>query len=119
MERLINANPVLKEHSANREKLKKRYISKNHRLFKVIDKIKLWPSRSGTLHSIKSIERNGKIAVITTFCGETFTVWDSKNSRSSRWLKNRWYQKACPKCGIPEWKLSKYATTVFYDGRQR
>jgi pyrrolysyl-tRNA synthetase-like protein len=105
--------------ATDREKLTKRYISKNQGLFKVVNKIKLWPSKSGMLHSIKSIDRNGDLAVITTFCGETFTVRDSKNSRSARWLRNRWYLKACPRCGIPDWKLAKYATTVFYDGRQR
>jgi pyrrolysyl-tRNA synthetase-like protein len=122
MEAVIKINPQVRIHvtkPGDREKLTKRYIAKNQSLFKVVNKIKLWPSKSGMLHSIKSVEQNGNIAVITTFCGETFTVRDSRNSRSARWLRNRWYMKPCPKCGIPEWKLSKYSTTVFYDGRQK
>jgi len=96
-----------------------RYINKNQPLFKLIDKIKLWPSRTGTLHGVKSLENRGNTMVVTTHCGESFVVWNSKNSRSARWLRNRWCSKPCKKCGIPEWKLSKYAQTVFSDIRSR
>jgi hypothetical protein len=30
-----------------------------------------------------------------------------------RWLRNKWYQDACPACSIPEWKLSKFHSTHF------
>lgn len=93
----------------------KRYIYKNQGLFKLIEKIKLWPSRSGVLHGIKSIDQKGNMMTITTHCGESFTVYDSKNSRSARWLRNRWCTYACPKCKIPDWKMSKYSSTVFTD----
>ncbi|WP_133968740.1 pyrrolysine--tRNA(Pyl) ligase small subunit [Eubacterium limosum] len=106
-------NTEEKKNSNDREKLKKRYIQKNQNIYRIVSKIKLWPARSGVLHSVKTIERKGGLTTITTYCGETFTVWDSKNSRSARWLRNRWYREPCPKCGIPDWKLSKYSTTVF------
>ncbi|KGK88344.1 pyrrolysyl-tRNA synthetase [Desulfosporosinus sp. HMP52] len=95
-----------------------RYIFKNQRLFLLINKVKLWPSRSGTLHGVKSIENRGKTMVVTTHCGESFVVWDSKNSRSARWLRNRWCKNPCKKCKIPEWKLTKYSQTVFTDTRR-
>lgn len=98
-----------------REKLKKRYLQKNQSMFRTVSRIKLWPARSGILHSVRSIEKNGNMLTITTFCGETFTVWNSRNSRSARWLRNRLYKEPCPKCGVPDWKLAKYATTVFSD----
>lgn len=101
------------KNSKDREKLKYRYLQKNQSVYRLVSKIKLWPARSGILHSVKNIERCGGLLTITTYCGEVFTVNDSKNSRSARWVRNRWYQKPCAKCGIPEWKLSKYATTVF------
>ena len=92
---------------------KVRYINKNRALYDLINKIKLWPSRTGILHGIKSIEYKGKTMVITTHCGEDFVVWNSKKSRSSRWLRNNWCKVPCPKCKIPEWKLKKYSETVF------
>jgi len=95
------------------EKQITRYEKKNQRLFSLINKIKLWPARSGTLHSVRSIEREGNKAVIATYCGETFVAWDSKNSRSLRWLRNSYYKNPCKRCAIPEWKIEKYSKTGF------
>lgn len=97
----------------------KRYIYKNQSLFSLINKIKLWPSRSGILHGIKSLEHRGNCIRITTHCGEDFIVYDSKNSRSARWLRNRWCTHPCEKCKIPEWKLSKYSATVFTNSTKK
>ncbi|MDO4553561.1 MAG: pyrrolysine--tRNA(Pyl) ligase small subunit [Lachnospiraceae bacterium] len=97
----------------------KRYIYKNQSLYELIHKIKLWPARSGVLHGIKEIEQRGNMLHITTHCGEEFTVWNSKNSRSARWIRNRWCQHACPKCKVPQWKLSKYSATVFTDSKAK
>lgn len=71
----------------------------------------LWVT--GMRPSVKSIEREGDKAVIATYCGETFVAWDSKNSRSLRWLRNSYYKTPCKRCGIPEWKVEKYAKTGF------
>jgi len=38
------------------KKHSKRYYRKRVELFRLIDKIKLWPSRTGILHGIKTIE---------------------------------------------------------------
>jgi len=38
---------------------KKRYYRKKVELFRLIDKIKLWPSRTGLLHGIRTVERMG------------------------------------------------------------
>jgi len=94
----------------------KRYYRKRIELFKLIDKIKLWPSRRGILHGIKEIEKLGeqvRMARITTHCGKTFIINDSRNSRSARWLRNKWFGKVCPVCKIPGWKLEKYSSTGF------
>ena len=92
---------------------KKRYYRKHVELFLLLDKIKLWPSKSGILHGIRSIDKNGDYAVITTHCGKAFRVYNSKNSRAARWLRNKWVSKPCKDCKIPEWKLDKYSTTFF------
>ncbi|WKY44057.1 pyrrolysine--tRNA(Pyl) ligase small subunit [Eubacteriaceae bacterium ES2] len=91
----------------------KRYINKNQSLYSLIRTIKLWPSRTGVLHGLKTVEKKGQTIHVVTHCGEEFDVWDSKNSRSARWLRNRWCTRPCPKCNVPDWKISKYSATVF------
>jgi pyrrolysyl-tRNA synthetase-like protein len=91
----------------------KRFYRKRINLFKLIGKIKLWPSRKGILHGIKEIEILGEQARITTHCGKTFIVNNSRNSRAVRWLRNKWFGKVCHICKIPDWKLEKYNSTRF------
>lgn len=92
---------------------KKRYYRKHTELFLLLDKIKLWPSRTGILHGIKEIDKIGDYAVITTHCGKTFRIYNSKNSRAARWLRNKWITNPCKDCKIPQWKLEKYSSTHF------
>ena len=92
---------------------KKRYYRKNIELFALLDKMKLWPSRNGVLHGIKTIEIQGRYATITTHCGKTFRICNSRNSRAARWLRNKWAEKPCKDCAVPEWKLEKYSKTFF------
>jgi pyrrolysyl-tRNA synthetase-like protein len=92
---------------------KKRFYRKRVELFKLIDKIKLWPSRTGLLHGVQTFKRIGDVAQITTHCNKTFVVNNSRNSRAARWLRNKWFAGACPECGVPEWKLAKYSSTQF------
>jgi pyrrolysyl-tRNA synthetase-like protein len=89
------------------------YYQKRLRLFKLINKIKLWPSRKGKLHGIKSIEFSGDVAQVITHCNKHFTTKNSKNSKASRWLRNKWYTELCPQCRIPDWKIEKYGATQF------
>ena len=91
----------------------KRYYRKRVELFRLIDKIKLWPSRTGLLHGIKTIEVIGDQAQITTHCNKTFMISNSKNSRAARWLRNKWFKGVCGTCRVPEWKLEKYSATHF------
>ena len=53
---------------SDKKKPAKRYYRKRVDLFNLIEKIKLWPSRKGVLHGIRSIERRGDVAIITTHC---------------------------------------------------
>ncbi len=91
----------------------KRYYRKRVELFRLIDKIKLWPSHKGLLHGIKTIEKMGDQARITTHCNKTFMVNNSRNSRAARWLRNKWFRGVCETCGVPDWKLAKYSSTQF------
>ncbi len=91
----------------------KRFYRKRVELFRLIDKIKLWPSRTGTLHGIKTIDKIGEMAQVTTHCGRTFWIHNSRNSRAARWLRNKWFKRVCGACAVPQWKLQKYASTHF------
>ena len=92
-------------------KEKKRYYRKNVEFFKLVEKIKLWPSRTGTLHGIRSINKRGNTAEVVTHCNEKFIINNSRNSRAARWLRNKWCLKVCPACKIPQWKIEKYSST--------
>ena len=92
---------------------KKRYYRKKTELFLLLDKMKLWPSRTGRLHGIREIEQRGEYAIITTHCGQTFQIYNSRNSRAARWLRNKQVVEPCKDCKIPEWKLEKYSKTFF------
>jgi len=95
------------------EIIKKKYYRKHVALFPLLEKIKLWPSRTGTLHGIRSIHIKGDFSEITTHCGQTFLCKNSKSGRSARWLRNKWMSKPCKLCKIPSWKMEKYAMTHF------
>ena len=95
---------------------KARYYRKQVPLFRLVEKVKLWPSRRGILHGIKQFDDRGAYAVVVTHCDKHMVVHDSKTSRAARWLRNKWYAEACPKCRIPDWKLQKYASTQFKRG---
>jgi pyrrolysyl-tRNA synthetase-like protein len=95
------------------KKQKKIYYRKRVELLKLIEKVKLWPSRTGILHGIKSIEIIGDQAIVITHCDKEFTISNSRNSRAARWLRNKWFRGSCEKCDIPQWKLDKYSATFF------
>lgn len=93
--------------------ISKRYYRKHVDFFVLLEKVKLWPSKNGILHGIRNIKINGDYAEVTTHCGQSFRINNSKSSRAARWLRNKWMSKSCEKCKIPEWKLEKYSTTCF------
>ena len=95
---------------------KKLYYQKRSGLYGTVERLKLWPSRSGMLHGVKSVSLTGEYILITTHCGESFRVRNSRNCRAARWLRNKWAFAPCPKCKVPEWKLEKYAKSFFVDG---
>lgn len=92
---------------------KKRFYRKRVRIFNLIEKIKLWPSRTGQLHGIRTIEIMDGRARLTTHCNKEFFISNSLNSRAARWLRNKWFVNVCPQCGVPDWKLEKYSSTLF------
>lgn len=93
---------------------KRRYYRKRVELIRLIEKIKLWPSRKGLLHGIKTIDIMGDQARITTHCNKTFIINNSRNSRAARWLRNKWYKGICSACAVPDWKVEKYSVTQFH-----
>jgi len=104
-------DPTAKNKQATPEK--KRFYRKRARLFNLIAKIKLWPSRTGQLHGIRTIVVTGDRAELTTHCNKVFVIRNSLNSRAGRWIRNKWAVTVCPECSVPAWKLEKYAATRF------
>ena len=97
---------------------RKIYYPKRVPLFKLVEKIKLWPSRQGILHGIKTLKITGDShAYVITHCNEQIVIRNSKNSHAARWLRNKWYANTCERCKIPEWKIEKYSATVFRNSR--
>jgi pyrrolysyl-tRNA synthetase-like protein len=92
---------------------KKRYYRKRTELFLLLDKMKLWPSKSGMLHGIRDMDVRGNVAIVTTHCGKSFRIYNSRKSRAARWLRNKWVFTPCPDCKVPEWKMEKYSATFF------
>ena len=91
---------------------KTRYYRKNVDFCNLVERIKLWPSRSGKLHGIKSLTRRGDMAEIVTHCNRRFVISNSRHGRAARWMRNKWYIGVCPTCKVPEWKLKKYSSSV-------
>lgn len=92
---------------------KKRFFRKRDDPYLVIEKIKLWPSRKGILHGVRSIQRMGNMMTVITHCNKKADLKCSRNGRLARWLRNKWYAEACPDCQVPSWKLQKYSQTKF------
>ena len=101
------------EQKTKKKPERKRFYRKRVRLFNLIGKIKLWPSRKGQLHGVKVFDIMGNKARLVTHCNKTFVIGNSMNSRAARWLRNKWFVNVCPACGVPEWKLEKYSSTLF------
>lgn len=96
------------------DKTRKKIYWRRVPLFKLVEKIKLWPSRRGVLHGIKTFEiTSDSYACVVTHCNKQMVIHNSRNSRAARWLRNKWFSRPCEKCGIPKWKLEKYSATVF------
>lgn len=98
---------------SSKKKGKKTYFRKREELYNVLAKVKLWPSRNGTLHGLRSVLPKGAYIDFTTHCGQKLRIKNSKSSRVSRWLRNKWYVRPCPRCKVPAWKLEKYSLTSF------
>jgi len=92
---------------------KKRVFRKKLLPDEIVTKIKLWPSRKGILHGVRSIKIRGGYMEILTHCNQSIKAKQSKTGRGARWLRNKWYLTPCPQCKIPGWKLEKYGETLF------
>lgn len=90
-----------------------RYYRTRAGLFDLIAKMKLWPSRQGILHGIRTIEIFGEQARITTHCNREFVVNNSRTSRAARALRNKCFSASCSACRVPDWKLDKFSSTRF------
>ena len=83
-------------------------VQRRQRLYALVDKVKLWPSRTGVLHGVKSVQLEGDLITVETHCGEEFKVRNSTSGRGKRQIKHGQYRSVCKKCRIPDWKIEKF-----------
>lgn len=57
---------------------KKRYYRKNVELFVLLNKMKLWPARSGVLHGIREINLQGKYALLPLTAARPIRLYNSQ-----------------------------------------
>jgi pyrrolysyl-tRNA synthetase-like protein len=81
--------------------------------YTIIEKIKLWPSKTGLLHGVRSVRLKGGTIEIHTHCGQTARVRNSRTGRVARHLRNKQFAQPCPRCRIPAWKIEKFEDTAF------
>jgi pyrrolysyl-tRNA synthetase-like protein len=81
--------------------------------YSVIAKIKLWPSKTGIIHGVRSVKLKSGVVELQTHCGQSIRMRNSRNSRVARHLRNKVYERPCPDCRIPSWKLDKFVDTSF------
>ena len=92
-------------------KERKRYYRKKTELFLLLEKMKLWPSRTGILHGIREIRRQGEYAIITTHCGQTFRIRNSRNCRNGSWKNTR--KPFSVLLTAAHWKIRRSRNDVF------
>jgi pyrrolysyl-tRNA synthetase-like protein len=77
-------------------------------LYNLVAKVKLWPSKSGVLHGVRSVENLGIKLRIITYCGDVILLKNSRRGRGHRWIRNRYEATTCHRCGIPSWKIERF-----------
>jgi pyrrolysyl-tRNA synthetase-like protein len=93
--------------------VKKRAVRRHSDPYAIVDKIKLWPSKTGVLHGVRSVKLKGGLIEVHTHCGQSARVRNSRSGRLARHLRNKTFEKPCPRCRIPAWKIAKFEETAF------
>ncbi len=91
----------------------KRTVRRHAEPYAIVEKIKLWPSKTGLLHGVRSVKLRGGFMEIQTHCGQSARIRNSRNSRVARHLRNKLFDKPCPRCRVPAWKVKKFEETAF------
>lgn len=73
----------------------------------------VWLSRNGLLHGVKEFKVSSKHIHITTDCGKTFTVRNSRRSRAARVLRYNKYRKACKNCKLSDERIKRFVKKDF------
>ncbi len=73
----------------------------------------VWLSRNGLLHGVRDLKVSTKFIHITTDCGNTFTVRNSRRSRGARMLRYNKYRKACKHCKPSDELITRFVKKEF------
>ena len=110
---LPDSPPRSRAAGATRGAATKPTVRRHSEPYAIIEKIKLWPSKTGLLHGVRSIRLRGGMMEIHTHCGQTARVRNSRTGRVARHLRNKQFAQPCPRCRIPAWKIEKFEDTAF------
>jgi pyrrolysyl-tRNA synthetase-like protein len=72
------------------------------KLSKLIEKRRLYTSRSRIVHQVKDVQHVGSMMYLTLDCGMRVAVRDSSRGRASRWLNEMIFWSECKHCHFPE-----------------
>ncbi|MCP8307830.1 MAG: hypothetical protein H3Z52_01050 [archaeon] len=83
-------------------------LEKKRSVSSLVNELGFFVSRSGRLHKVSSIVEHGDYVKLLMKCGQCIIVRDSRQSRATRWLKNKWMRKPCRSCKIKSGDLSRF-----------
>jgi len=83
-------------------------LEKKRSVSSLVGELGFFVSRSGSLHKVSSMAEQGDYLEISMKCGQCIIVRDSRQSRATRWLKNKWMRKPCRGCKIKSGDLSRF-----------
>lgn len=79
------------------------------KIFEIVKELGFFISRSGKLHKIVSVEEYGYNLKLHTACGQYITIRNSKRSKATRWIRNKWLKTICKGCKIKSSEISEYS----------
>ena len=83
-------------------------LEKKRSVSSLVNELGFFISRSGRLHKVSSMVEQGDYLKLSMKCGQCIIVRDSRQSRATRWLKNKWMKKPCRGCKIQSGDLSRF-----------
>jgi pyrrolysyl-tRNA synthetase-like protein len=83
-------------------------LEKKRSVSSLVDELGFFISRTGRLHKVSSMVEQGYYVRLSMKCGQCTIVRNSRQSRATRWLRNKWMRKPCRGCKIKSGDISRF-----------